>query len=271
MNLDPTAPFVPVFIGAMVLESALLARRGRPYDRADALTSLGLGVAMSLTLTLFRGVEVALYSAFYQIRILDLGASAALWPLLPLLDDLAYYSFHRASHEVRALWAIHVNHHSSTRYHLATALRQPPLEPLVTWPFWVPLALLGVTPTQIILMKAISNIYQFFLHTELVGRLGPLEWVLNTPSHHRVHHGSDPEYLDRNYGGTTILWDRLFGTFAREERPVTYGLTTNLDRHDLAHVWLHEWRAIGRDLARRPRRFARTLLEGPGKASSLNN
>ena len=152
MNLDPTAPFIPVFFLAMALENAVLTRRGHAYDRPDALRSLGLGLAMSLTFTLFRVVEFGIYSFFFQLRVLDLGASPLIWPLLPLLDDLAYYSFHRASHEVRALWAIHVNHHSSQRYHLATALRQPPLEPFVTWPFWVPLALLGVRPEQIILM-----------------------------------------------------------------------------------------------------------------------
>lgn len=264
MNLDPTTPFIPVFFVAMLLENAVLAARGRGYERADARTSLLLGVGMAVTLTLFRVVEFSIYTAVSQHRLADLGSSPAIWALMPLLDDLAYYWFHRASHEVRALWAIHVNHHSSPAYHLATALRQPPLEPFVTWAFWAPLALLGVRPEQIILMKAISNVYQFFLHTELVGRLGPLEWVLNTPSHHRVHHGSNPQYLDRNYGGTTILWDRLFRTFAAEDAPVVYGITRPLTSSAPLHVWLHEWRDIARDLRQNPRRAAQILLGRPG-------
>lgn len=263
MNLDPAAPFLPLFVLAMIAENAVLAARGRAYDRADALASLALGAVMALVFTAFRVVEYAIYTFVWSHRVADLGASAAIWVALPLLDDLAYYWFHRISHEVRLFWAIHVNHHSSQRYHLATALRQPPLEPLVVWMFWVPLALLGVRPEQIILMKAISNVYQFFLHTELVGRLGPLEWVLNTPSHHRVHHGSNPEYLDRNYGGTTIVWDRLFGTFAAERAPVVYGLTKKVGTNHPIVVWLHEWRAIARDLRAQPSRALQILLGRP--------
>ena len=263
MDLDPTTPFIPVFLLAIALESVVLSRRGRPYDRGDAACSLALGVGMAAVLTLFRGAEAAIYSTLNHYRFIDLGARLWGLALLPLLDDLAYYAFHRASHEVRALWAIHVNHHSSRRYHLATALRQPPLEPLVSWVFWTPLALVGYRPEQIILMKAISNIYQFFLHTELVGRLGPLEWALNTPSHHRVHHGRNPEYIDRNYGGTTILWDRLFGTFAPEVKPVEYGIAGEFYSERPLRVWLHVWVEIVRAIREEPRRALGVLLGRP--------
>jgi alkylglycerol monooxygenase len=123
-----------------------------------------------------------------------------------------------------ALWAAHEAHHSSLRYNLSTALRLSWTTPLTGLPFWWVLPLLGFHPTWIVIVHGVSLAYQFLLHTQLIGKLGPLEWVLNTPSHHRVHHGCDPEYLDKNFGGIFILWDRMFGTFAEERHEPTYGL-----------------------------------------------
>jgi sterol desaturase/sphingolipid hydroxylase (fatty acid hydroxylase superfamily) len=181
-------------------------------------------------------------------------------------DDLAYYWFHRAHHEVRILWASHVVHHSSRHYNLSTALRQT-WTPFGSLVFWAPLALVGVPPWAIFLVQSVSLLYQFFLHTERVGRLPrPVEWVMNTPSHHRVHHGVNNAYLDRNYGGILIVWDRLFRTFEPEGERVVYGLTTQLRTFNPLVVATHEYVAIWRDLraARRWRDRAGFVLRGPG-------
>ena len=148
--------------------------------------------------------------------------------LLFLADDLAYYWFHRVSHESRVFWASHVVHHSSQHYNLSTALRQTWV-PMTYLPFWLPLLLLGFPPWTVLLAQSWSLIYQFGLHTERIGKLPRwVEGIFNTPSHHRVHHGANEQYLDRNYGGILVIWDRLFGTFEPEGERVQYGLTTNI-------------------------------------------
>ena len=156
---------------------------------------------------------VAVYAALYELTPLRLDPSDWwVWVLLFFADDLSYYWFHRISHESRVFWASHVVHHSSQHYNLSTALRQTWV-PMTYFPFWLPLPLLGFPPWMVLLAQSWSLIYQFWIHTERVGRLPrPLEAVLNTPSHHRVHHGSNELYLDKNYGGILIVWDRLFGT-----------------------------------------------------------
>jgi sterol desaturase/sphingolipid hydroxylase (fatty acid hydroxylase superfamily) len=167
-------------------------------------------------------------------------------------EDCAYYWFHRLHHEVRVLWAAHVNHHSSQHYNLSTALRQPLLTPFTGPWFWMPLPLIGFPPWMVLTAQAWSLLYQFWLHTEVIDRLGPLEWVLNTPSHHRVHHGSNVRYLDKNHGGILIIWDRLFGTFAKETERVVYGLTTNIETYNPLRIGFHEIASISRDVAGAP-------------------
>ena len=175
------------------------------------------------------------------------------WLLLFLLDDFTYYWFHRANHEIRLFWAGHVNHHSSQFMNFGTALRQGVGERVHKYVFWLWLPLLGFDPAMIITMISISLFYQFWIHTKAVGKLHPwIEAVFNTPSHHRVHHGSNVSYLDCNHGGILIIWDRLFGTFSPEldTEPVAYGLTTNLGTDNPLVVLSHEYRAIARDLGR---------------------
>jgi sterol desaturase/sphingolipid hydroxylase (fatty acid hydroxylase superfamily) len=167
---------------------------------------------------------------------------------------------------VRVFWASHVVHHSSEHYNLSTALRQTWV-PMTAFPFWIPLALIGIPPWMIILEQAISLTYQFFIHTERVGTLPrPIELVLNTPSHHRAHHGANTIYLDRNYGGIMIVWDRLFGTFQRETERVRYGLTTNLATHNPLQVATHEYVAIARNVRRATgvREALGYMFRGPG-------
>lgn len=162
--------------------------------------------------------------------------------------DLAFYLFHRASHRVRFLWAIHESHHSSELMNLSVALRQPPLEPVVDWPFFILLAWIGFSSKAILTMYAFNLFYQFFIHTEVVGKLPRwIESVFNTPSHHRVHHGTNPEYIDRNYAGVLIIWDRIFGTFTPERSPVRYGVLHPVNSFNPIFVGFHIWRDILRD------------------------
>jgi sterol desaturase/sphingolipid hydroxylase (fatty acid hydroxylase superfamily) len=248
---------VPLFFVSMWLEHALLVRQQRDtYERRDLLMSLGLGVGNVLMSTLVKGGVLAVGYVLYAHRMFDLGQGPLAWLLLFFAEDLCYYAFHRTSHEVRLFWAAHENHHSSQRYHLGTALRQSWTTPFTGFWFWLPLPLLGFHPLMVMTQQAISLIYQFFIHTELVHKLGPLEWFFNTPSHHRVHHASNARYLDRNHAGILIIWDRLFGSFALEDErePPRYGLTKNLERPGLVYAALHEWAALFRD-ARRARKL----------------
>jgi sterol desaturase/sphingolipid hydroxylase (fatty acid hydroxylase superfamily) len=243
----------PVFIALLLLELHLTKTRlppgARGYERRDTWASLSMGLANVVIAALAKGGALALFFAAYEWRVFELGTGAAAWLLLFVAEDFCYYWFHRFHHEVRFLWAAHVNHHSSRHFNLSTALRQSWTTPFTGPVFWVPLALLGFHPFMILTAQAASLIYQFWIHTELIGRLGPLEWVLNTPSHHRVHHGSNVEYLDRNYGGVLIVWDRLFGSFEPERAPVDYGLTKNIRTFDPLRIAFHEWVAMFRDAA----------------------
>ena len=173
------------------------------------------------------------------------------WLLLVVLEDLCFYWFHRASHRVRILWASHVTHHSSKNFNLSVAFRQSWI-PFLGVVFWMPLALIGFDPLMIMSVQVVSLFYQELLHTQLAPRLGPIEWIFNTPRHHAIHHGSNAAYLDKNYGGVFIVWDRLFGTFAREREPIRFGLTHDLGSHNPIVIAGHEWYAMVADLWRKP-------------------
>ena len=198
----------------------------------------------------------------------DLGTGILANAVAILGWDAIYYWNHRFNHESRWLWAMHVVHHSSERYNLSTALRQPVAEGLTMSVPYGLLALAGVRPSVIENARSLNLIYQFWIHTEAVRSIGWLEHVLNTPSHHRVHHGTNRQYLDRNHGSILILWDRLFGTFEREDEPVVYGLTTDIDTYDPVTIATHEWRDIARDVAGSATWLDRWsfLLRGPGWA-----
>jgi sterol desaturase/sphingolipid hydroxylase (fatty acid hydroxylase superfamily) len=224
------------------------------YELADTRTSLLLGIFNVAINGVTKLASIPLFAVFYEHRLANLGQPDQLWSWLVLLfaEDHCYYWFHRLHHEVRFLWAAHVVHHSSERFNLSTALRQPLLTPITGPLFWVPLAVVGYPPAMILTAQAWSLLYQFWIHTETVDRLGPLEWIMNTPSHHRVHHGANVEYLDRNHAGIFIIWDRLFGTFEREDARVVYGLTKNVHTFHLAQVGFHDLVAMARDVVRAP-------------------
>ena len=182
-------------------------------------------------------------------------AELASWVAVFILVDFAYYWSHRLSHGINLLWAGHVVHHSSEEYNLAVALRQSSLHGLMTWVFYVPLALVGVPWRMYVAAYALNLVYQFWIHTRAVGKLGRwTELVMNTPSHHRVHHGSDPEYLDKNYAGIFIIWDRMFGTFVPENEKVQFGLTKDMPNHNPLRIAVNQLLMIRRDLSQ-----ARTL------------
>jgi sterol desaturase/sphingolipid hydroxylase (fatty acid hydroxylase superfamily) len=262
---------IPAFIVMMILEF-LWARRAAPagrgihgYEGRDTAASLAMGVGNVLLSVASKIGVLALWAYLWKFRIFTFPENAWWsWVALFFAEDFCYYWFHRAHHEVRFFWAAHVNHHSSTRYNLSTALRQSWTTPFTGPLFWLPLPLLGFSPAMILTQQAISLLYQFWLHTEAIDRMGPFEWVFNTPSHHRVHHGRNVAYLDRNHGGILIVWDRLFGTFTPEKETVDYGLTKNLETFHPVTIAFHEWSAIGRDVLRsRSLRDALGYVFGP--------
>ena len=255
---------VPFFGVLVILEMIAwrLTGKGR-FETRDSAASLAMGFGSQLAPLLGGGALVALtLTAAYEYRFFTIPN--ALWAIVLcfILDDLRYYWWHRWGHEIRWFWASHIVHHSSQHYNLTTALRQ-------TWTGQVigsvltktPLVLLGFHPAMIVFVSGLNLVYQFWIHTEMIKRLGPLEIVLNTPSHHRVHHATNPRYLDANYAGVLIVWDKMFGTFVPEtdeERP-RYGIVKNLGTFNPLLISFHEWIAIARDL-----RSARSLEEAFG-------
>jgi sterol desaturase/sphingolipid hydroxylase (fatty acid hydroxylase superfamily) len=226
MNVNYIALAVPAFFLLIGLELAVSLTLGRRlYRFADAITDLSCGIGQQVTGVLMKGALVAGYGWVYEhwtlVRFDEV--SPAPWLVAFVGVDFFYYWWHRASHEVACLWAVHVVHHQSEDYNLAVALRQAWFSSASSWAFYAPLALLGVPPLVFVAVSAWSTLYQFWIHTRVIGKLGILEWLFNTPSHHRVHHGRDPKYLDRNYGATLIVWDRLFGSFQVEEEEPRYG------------------------------------------------
>ncbi|ORV53811.1 C-5 sterol desaturase [Mycolicibacter engbaekii] len=268
---DLIAHAIPVFVLCLILEAVSFAVRPdddeRGYELRDTGTSLAMGIGNVIINIGWKLAVLAIFSAAYLLAPVHLPAANPLtWIALFVADDFAYYWYHRTHHTVRVFWASHVVHHSSRHYNLSTALRQT-WTPFTSVPFWILLAFAGFAPWMILLQQSVSLLYQFFIHTERVDKLWrPIEFVFNTPSHHRVHHGANPSYLDKNYGGILIVWDRLFGTFEPENEPAVYGLTKNIDTFNPLRVATHEYVAIWRDLktARSWRAVLGHLFRGPG-------
>jgi alkylglycerol monooxygenase len=235
---------IPAFLLAIGVEHLLARRRGLPgYRLDDALASLGCGIAQQISLVFVTGALLAGYDHLYHHARVFTFAPRSPWPWLIgfVVGDLVFYAWHRASHEVAVLWASHVVHHQSEEYNLAVALRQAVVSSVTSAPFYYPAALLGVPPEVNEVLIAASALYQFWLHTKLIGKLGPLERLLNTPSNHRVHHAMNPRYLDRNYGGVLVIWDRLLGTYAEEQGTIVYGVTKRLTSFNPLRAQLAGW------------------------------
>ncbi len=237
------------------------------YAPKDTATSLTMGIGSLGFKALVKIVALLVFVAVYELSPLKMPMDTWwAWVLLFLAEDLSFYAYHRGHHRVRMLWATHVVHHSSQHYNLSTALRQD-WSPFTAPIFWLWLAVIGFPPWAILLAQSWNLLYQFLLHTETVRTLPrPIELIFNTPSHHRVHHGVQDKYLDKNYGGILIVWDRLFGTFQAEQERVVYGLTTNIETYNPVKVGYHEWVAMFRDIrrARNWRDRAGYMFRGPG-------
>jgi sterol desaturase/sphingolipid hydroxylase (fatty acid hydroxylase superfamily) len=261
---------IPAFVLLTVVE--MVSYRFHPdedaagYDAKDAATSIGMGFGSLFFDLLWKIPIVLIYSAVYALT--PLRIPVLWWTVLLMLlaQDFFYYWSHRGHHVIRILWACHVVHHSSRKFNLSTALRQP-WTSLTAWPFYVPLVAVGVHPAALAFCSSVNLVYQFWIHTERIDRMPRwYEFVFNTPSHHRVHHASQGGYLDRNFGGILIVWDRLFHSFVPEtDRPV-YGLTKNIDTYNPLKVATHEYVAIAQDIraASSWRERAGRVFRGPG-------
>jgi len=261
---------VPAFV-LLVLAEMVWARFRSPraYEPRDTAVSLALGLGSTVAGALTASAVLAMLVALHHFRLFDIGWQWWALALCFALDDLAYYWSHRLGHRVRWFWASHVNHHSSQHYNLSTALRQ-------TWTGFIaigfifrwPLALIGFPPAMILACGAVNLVYQFWIHTEAIGRMPRwFEAVMNTPSHHRVHHATNPLYLDRNYAGTFIVWDKLFGTFQPEvsSERIRYGIVKQLGSFNLLWAVSHEWIGMARDMWTAPwRHKLGYLLREPG-------
>jgi sterol desaturase/sphingolipid hydroxylase (fatty acid hydroxylase superfamily) len=258
--------FLAISVGLIALEATLggLSVIRAKYRASDTFASLTMQIGNIVMNLMMAGIVFAGLTVVYKVRLFTISPTSAwAWVVIFFLDDFTYYWFHRISHECRFWWAAHVNHHSSQEYNLSTALRQSWTGvPAGTWMPWIPLAFLGFPPEMILAQQGFNLFYQFWIHTEAVRRMPAwFEYLFNTPSHHRVHHGSNPVYLDRNYAGVLMVWDRLFGTFVaeRDEEPVRYGLVHNIETFNPIRIAFHEWSAIVRELL-----AARSLREAIG-------
>jgi len=253
-NFPPVIIYaIPFFVLAMLLEFFVASTKNiKSYTAKDAFSSIAMGlgnVFIGLVSKLF--VFAALYYVYENFRVFTIPITWWSFIILIFLDDFSYYWFHRTSHENRFFWASHVVHHSSKHYNLSTALRQTWTGSFYSFIFWLWLPLIGFHPGIIIFQMSISLLYQFWIHTELIQKTPKwIEFFFNTPSHHRVHHGSNPIYLDRNHAGILIIWDKLFGTFQPElkSEKVKYGLVVNIKTYNPIFIAFNEWGALFKDL-----------------------
>lgn len=269
--MNPIVYAIPVFFALMALEWMVArARQQRVYRLGDTINSVGLGAISQVAGLYTRVIYFGIYAfAWQHLALFELSESAWwVWLLGLLLYDFLYYWHHRLGHEVALFWAAHVVHHQSEDFNLGTALRQSSSTFLVGWIFYLPMALLGFPPLVFVVVALIDLLYQYWIHTEQIGRLGWFDRVFASPSNHRVHHGVNDRYLDKNYGGILILWDRLFGTFEdeRDDDPVVYGTRKPLRSHDPLWANLEVYAALARD-SWRTRPWAdklRVWLKPPG-------
>jgi alkylglycerol monooxygenase len=269
LNLNPIVLSIPIFFILIGIE--LIVERfthKELYRLPDAIANMSCGITSQLSglfLTIFAiGVYEVLHDNFAFFT-LD-NTTWWYWVTLFLLVDVAYYWAHRMSHEINLFWGGHVVHHQSEDYNLSVALRQSSLQVIWTFAYNLPIALLGFNTLDFALMSALNTLYQFWIHTETIGKLGWLEYVFNTPSHHRVHHGRDPKYIDKNHAGSLIIWDKMFGTFQAEEEKPTYGITKPINSWNAAFANVCHYIEMGKDLKRIPswKDKLRYLFKKPG-------
>ena len=264
----------PVFVGFIGWEWYRAHRAGNGlYRWQDTLANAMLALLHQASDMLALLLLMPFFLWLHQFRWFDIELTVGTVALAFLLQDFLYYWFHRASHHVRWLWASHVAHHSSRQMNFSTALRQSLTYPLSgMWLFWTPMILVGFAPSVVFAVVALNLAFQFFVHTQAVHKLGPLEWVFNTPSHHRVHHACNPLYIDKNFAGVLIIWDRMFGTYVTEQdnEPCRYGITEDFNSDNPFTITFYEWRKMLAD-ARHVgsiRQLLVVLFGAPKRASS---
>lgn len=250
-----STPLYLIVIGAEILFSHV--RKQASYTLKDTVQNIYLMLLNSGIDLLFRAIYIGIIlSFFFQHRITGPIARPWLyWLALILFEDFMYYWLHRVDHSCRLFWATHVTHHSSSKFNLTVGFRSSVMEPLYRFVYFIPLALIGFNPIDIAFIYSLTQIWGILVHTEKIGKLGFLEYILVTPSHHRVHHGSNVKYLDKNMGMLLIIWDKLFGSFqpelpADDYQPIRYGLTSPLPSEKPVDIVFHEWKKIGEDLRR---------------------
>ena len=244
----------PIILALIFIEALISnLQNASYYKKEDTLCTIGLLTGNILMVFAIKGLTLALHFYLYQFRLFDLASIIplwAMWILTFILIDLVFYIYHRISHRSRFLWAIHMSHHSSEEMNFAVSFRQAWLGPISKIPFFIILPLIGLDPTIIAVAGVISTLWGIFGHTQVIGKLGPIEWIFNTPSHHRVHHGANEEYIDKNYGNLFIIWDRIFGTFEQERANVRYGLVKNVNTFNPVKITLMEWRSMFKDMSK---------------------
>jgi alkylglycerol monooxygenase len=269
MDLDPIVLSIPIFfilIGIELIVERLSHKE--LYNLPDSIANLSCGITSQLSGLFLKIFAVGIYQVIFQYGALfTLERNWFYWLALVLLVDLAYYWAHRMSHEVNLFWGGHVVHHQSEEYNLSVALRQSSLQVLWTFAFNLPLALVGFHTTDFVFISALNTLYQFWIHTEAINKLPRwIELIFNTPSHHRVHHGRNPKYIDKNHAGALIIWDRMFGTFQPEEERPTYGITKPINSWNPVFANVSHYVEMTKDLKNIPRwsdRF-RYLFKKPG-------
>jgi len=254
MNLNPIVLSIPIFfllIGIELVVERLSHRK--LYRFPDAIANLSCGITSQLSGLFLRIFAIGVYEIVYHnFALFQLEKNWIYWLSLFLLVDLAYYWAHRMSHEVNLFWGGHVVHHQSEDYNLSVALRQSSFQVVWTFAFNLPLACIGFETLDFALISALNTLYQFWIHTEAINKMGWFEYIFNTPSHHRVHHGRNPKYIDKNHAGTLIIWDRLFGTFQEEEERPTYGITKPINSWNAVWANFSHYSAMAQDLKRIP-------------------
>lgn len=249
-----TTPLYFAVIGIEILLSHLNLKKY--YNVKDTLMNVYLCLANGAIDLLFRAVYVVILLWFFKFHFVDLSLRPWLyWPTLFILEDIAFYVEHRVDHYCRVFWAVHITHHSSEEFNLTTGFRSSVLQPLYRFIYFIPLALLGFNPVDIVFMYSLTQIYGILVHTRYINKMPPwFEALFVSPSHHRVHHASNIRYLDKNMGMVLIIWDRLFGTFQEEiiSDPIKYGLTKPLDNpNHPTKIIFHEWQNLGRDIRKK--------------------
>lgn len=267
--VDYIALAIPVFFALIGVEWVYARWKGeRLYRLNDSVSDLSTGILDQVLGVFTKAVTIGVYAWVWErFRVSEWEASSGwTWLLCFLGVDFFYYWFHRVSHESNLPWGAHIVHHSSEEFNLAVALRQGAFQSFWSFPFYLPLAWLGFPPLVFLACSSFDTLYQFWIHTRTIRRLGPLEWILNTPSHHRVHHGCDAKYIDKNYAGTLIVWDRMFGSFQPEEEEPVYGITKPLASWNPLWANVHHYFDLARATRRAPswREAGKLWLKGPG-------